>query len=101
MKKEITFCTYHNTYTNKRFYTDADVLDKLPEIGDYYLHDYRVSRISPAVIDTKQNSWVYDYNIYRVDLTYDPDHDGTPWDISNDETIFIAIPIEEGENDDE
>lgn len=91
---KITFCVRENPRTKQRVYTDAEIMKKLPEIGDRFMDDYEITGIYATRIDCRQNRNVYDYEIYTVDLRYDPDHDGGGYDIDLDETVCIAIPID-------
>lgn len=96
---KVIFCTDQNERTNQRFYADATIVKKLPVVGDIFCHDYKISRICKARMNASQDLEIYNYDIYRIDLKYDPYHDGTLWDISFDEIVFVAVPIEQEAND--
>lgn len=98
---EITFCLSENLRTKQRIYADAEIMRKLPEIGDRFMFDYEVTGIYATRLDCRQDKNVWDYNIYTVDLRYDPDHNGGGYDIELDETVYIAIPIDYSEEENE
>lgn len=91
--KTIKFCEYHNERSNTRYYAEAFIVDELPNVGDHvsFIYDDEiVDCVFPANVDCEQNSEVFDYDFYSVDI-----HDA-----ENEEDIdFIYVAVKCKEDD--
>lgn len=79
----IKFCTRFNERKNKRYFDTAQVVDKVPSVGDgLWFGGCRevVDSIYPAWLDAEQPSnEVYDYRIYEIEVHDADDENETAW----------------------
>lgn len=70
MSETIRAYVKYNDYRNIHYYTDFEVVDSLPEVGDYFgpsVDEIRVIRVDKVKLDCEQgNLKVYDYDFYEV-----------------------------------
>lgn len=84
--------THVNEYNNTHYFSYAEVLDKLPEVGYSYNNSLEtIVGIYPASIDCENSDDVWKYDFYTVVTEYE---DG---DEKQQEEYLVAVKIEEEE----
>lgn len=102
--------TDYNEWNNKRYYTDFEIVDKLPEVGEVIYGDddncltlnygerERVFNISEAYLDFDQCLLdIYSYDFYEVVTQFEKyDNDTKSWLVVNTcyDTLHYAIEKE-------
>lgn len=89
MKKIKAYIDY-NDYNKTHYYEEFEIIDELPEIGDYK-NGGKIIKIEYATLDCEQpNSDVYDYTFYKITTKDDEDEENN---------FYACIEIKDGEDD--
>lgn len=105
-KKTIRAYTSYNDYRKIHYYTDFEVIDKLPSLDDksfggydaWNYEDFKILEINSVHLDCEQGSQeVYNYDYYEIVIQYKDD------DKLEKDHFYVAIekPEEEFEDDEE